>query len=182
MTACKWNNEEELCFNLQKLYGGFGYQRYKMGKFEEYSLYLDNKNFLKSQSVITFNDHGGKLMALKPDVTLSIVKNAAPGQPRKVYYKESVYRPDKTTGEFREISQIGLELLGGVDDVATAEVLFLAAKSLEEIDDDYILDVAHPGVVVGLIEDCGAAGFAGELYAFVSAKNKIGRASCRERV
>ena len=108
MTACKWNNEEELCFNLQKLYGGFGYQRYKMGKFEEYSLYLDNKNFLKSQSVITFNDHGGKLMALKPDVTLSIVKNAAPGQPRKVYYKESVYRPDKTTGEFREmVEKIG---------------------------------------------------------------------------
>ena len=138
MTACKWNNEEELCFNLQKLYGGFGYQRYKMGKFEEYSLYLDNKNFLKSQSVITFNDHGGKLMALKPDVTLSIVKNAAPGQPRKVYYKESVYRPDKTTGEFREISQIGLELLGGVDDVATAEVLFLAAKSLEEIDAGFL--------------------------------------------
>ena len=182
MTACKWNNEEELCFNLQKLYGGFGYQRYKMGKFEEYSLYLDNKNFLKSQSVITFNDHGGKLMALKPDVTLSIVKNAAPGQPRKVYYKESVYRPDKTTGEFREISQIGLELLGGVDDAATAEVLFLAAKSLEEIDDDYILDVAHPGVVAGLIEDCGAAGFAGELYAFVSAKNTHDLKNfCREK-
>ncbi len=171
MTTRKWNNEEEFCFNLQKLYSGFGYQRYKMSKFEEYSFYLDNKNFLQSQSVITFNDHGGKLMALKPDVTLSIVKSAADGQPRKVYYRESVYRPDKATGEFREISQIGLEVLGGVDDVTTAEVLFLAAKSLEEIGSDYILDIAHPGVVAGLVEDYGAASFASELYTFISAKN-----------
>lgn len=173
MAACKWGNEEELCFNLQKLYGGFGYQRYKMGKFEEYSLYLDNKNFLRSPQVITFTDAGGKLMALKPDVTLSIVKNAnlKEGGRQKVYYKESVYRPDKTTGEFREISQIGLEFLGGIDAAATAEVLYLAARSLAEIDDNYILDVSHPGIAAGIIEKYGAASHAAEIYAFMASKN-----------
>ena len=68
-------NEERIVFSLRSLYGGYGYSRYKMSKFEEYELYVRNKDFLISDSVITFTDTNGKLMALKPDVTLSIVKN-----------------------------------------------------------------------------------------------------------
>ena len=59
--------------------------------------------------MITFSGEGGKLMALKPDVTLSIVKNAPeePGVVQKVYYSENVYR------DYREIRQAGLECVGG---------------------------------------------------------------------
>ena len=38
-----------------------------MSKFEEYDFYAVNKDFLVSDSVITFTDTNGKLMALKPD-------------------------------------------------------------------------------------------------------------------
>ena len=70
------NFNEKVIFALRKLYDRYGYARYKMGKFEEYDLYARNKDFLISDSVITFTDINGKLMALKPDVTLSIVKNS----------------------------------------------------------------------------------------------------------
>ena len=44
-------------------------------------------------------------MALKPDVTLSIVKNSAdhPTGLQKLYYNENVYRVGKGTRTFREI-------------------------------------------------------------------------------
>ena len=69
-------NDEKAIFALRSLYQKYGYKQYKMSKFEEYDLYAKNKDFLVSDSVITFTDFGGKLMALKPDVTLSIIKNS----------------------------------------------------------------------------------------------------------
>ena len=58
--------QEKIGFRLRSLYSGYGYSRYKMSKFEEYDLYSRNKDFLFSDSVITFTDTNGRLMALKP--------------------------------------------------------------------------------------------------------------------
>ena len=69
-------NDERILFRLRALYRAHGYMQYKMSKFEEYDLYVRNKSFLVSDHIITFTDTNGKLLALKPDVTLSIVKNS----------------------------------------------------------------------------------------------------------
>ena len=76
-----------------------------MNKFEEYDLYAKNKDYLVSDNVLTFTDTNGKLMALKPDVTLSIIKNCKDRQDslEKVYYNENVYRISKSTHSFQEI-------------------------------------------------------------------------------
>ena len=68
---------ERAGLELRGLYEKYGYRKYRMGQFEEYSLYMDNKNFLSSENVIVFTDLDGRLMALKPDITLSIVRHAA---------------------------------------------------------------------------------------------------------
>lgn len=70
----KQNRRSIACASLYKRYG---YKKYKMSRFETYDFYLENRDFLQSEHVITFTDLRGRLMALKPDVTLSIVKNAA---------------------------------------------------------------------------------------------------------
>ena len=101
---------ERTTLRLRQLYSENGYTPYRMSKFEEYDLYAGNKDFLVSDNVITFTDTDGKLMALKPDVTLSIIKNSRdlPEETRKVYYVENVYRTAKGAGGFREILQTGL--------------------------------------------------------------------------
>ena len=68
-------SEEAAVFRLRDLYRRHGYLPYRMSKFEEYDLYVRNKDFLVSDRVITFNDTNGKLLALKPDVTLSIIRS-----------------------------------------------------------------------------------------------------------
>ena len=96
-------------------------------------------------------------MALKPDVTLSIVRNSADQDDcvRKVYYNESVYRRPKGSRSFREITQVGLECMGDVDDYCVSEVLYLAAKSLLAVSEDCVLAVSHLGIVSDLMDRLG---------------------------
>lgn len=144
---------EKAVNSLCALYESYGFSQYKMSKFEEYDLYAKNKDFLVSESVITFTDTDGKLMALKPDVTLSIIKNAKESVGvNKLFYNETVYRVSKGTKSFKEFMQVGLECLGDIDEYSVAEVLMLAAKSLNTISNDYVLDISHLGVVKGVLE------------------------------
>ena len=144
-------------YALKSLYESYGYSQYKMSKFEEYELYVRNKSFLVSDHIITFTDVGGSLMALKPDVTLSIVKNSPESEQgvRKVYYNENVYRVPKGALSFREIMQAGLECIGEIDKYSVAEVLTLARKSLESVSRDYVLDISHMGIISVLVDETG---------------------------
>ena len=137
--------QEKIGFLLRTLYAGTGYSRYRMGKFEEYDLYSRNKDFLFSEGVITFTDTNGRLMALKPDVTLSIVKNTRDmaGSLRKLYYHENVYRVASAEDGFREMTQVGVECMGSVDGACVAEVLKLAAESLQVCSKEYVLEISH---------------------------------------
>ncbi len=148
--------DERFGLALRDLYHRHGYQPYRMSKFEAYDLYVRNKNFLVSENIITFTDTNGQLMALKPDVTLSIVKNAPSvgGALQKVYYHENVYRTSPAAMGYREIMQTGLECTGSLDLCAISEVLALAAESLSLLNSgEYLLDLGHMGVVSGLLED-----------------------------
>ena len=148
--------DEQAGLCLRKLYRQHGYQPYRMSKFEPYDLYVKNKSFLVSENILTFTDTDGRLMALKPDVTLSIVKNAQPpaGGLEKVYYHENVYRTTAAGLGFREIMQTGLECIGDLDLAAMGEVLALASKSLGLLGGGvYLLDLGHMGLVSGLLEN-----------------------------
>lgn len=148
---------ESAVYRLKSLYESYGYSQYKMSKFEEYDLYVRNKSFLVSDHIITFTDTDGSLMALKPDVTLSIVKNSRESENgvRKVYYNENVYRVPRGALSFKEIMQAGLECIGEIDAYCIAEVLTLAVKSLNSISADYVLDVSHMGIISSLVDRIG---------------------------
>ncbi len=148
---------ERAVYSLRALYKNYGYTQYKMSKFEEYDLYATNKDYLVSDAVITFTDTDGKLLALKPDVTLSIIKNGKdnPSEVKKVCYGENVYRPSKGTRSFKEIMQVGLECQGDIDDYVKTEVVMLAVKSLKSISNEYALDLSHLGIVSEVISDLG---------------------------
>lgn len=174
---------ERVVRQLRELYRRYGYTQYRMSKFEPYDLYVRNKSFLVSEDILTFTDADGRLMALKPDVTLSIVKDAKKGGGlQKVCYSENVYRTSPMSRSFREIMQTGLECVGEIDLVAMGEVLLLAAKSLETVSGDYLLDVSHLGLAAGLLDSAGLPEEGrGELWAHMGEKNVPALlACCRE--
>lgn len=165
---------EKVTFSLRSLYSSHGYSQYKMGKFEEYDLYARNKDFLISDSVITFTDTNGKLMALKPDVTLSIIKNTKddPENIQKVFYNENVYRISKGSHTYKEIMQTGLECFGDIDDYSLCEVISLAARSLETISQNFVLDISHLGLLESVFNSIALPDFArDDVLKFIGEKN-----------
>ncbi len=164
--------EERVSINLRTLYKKYGYLPYKMSKFEEYDLYVTNKEFLVGDGVITFNDTDGRLMALKPDVTLSIIKNDADeGGKRKVYYDESVYRISAKTKQFKEIRQVGLECLGDIDIYDVYETICLAAESLASVSESFVLNLSHLGLVFALLQEIQEGNFVQEILRSLGEKN-----------
>ena len=166
--------EERVIGALRSMYAKRGYLPFRMSKFEEYELYMKNRDFLLGENIISFTDTDGALLALKPDVTLSIIKNAkdAAGVKEKVYYNEHVYRTSGSTHKFKEIMQMGLECIGDLDDYDVCEAIELATESLNEISADFVLDISHVGFVSALLDAAGLSEAGrGELITCISNKN-----------
>ncbi|MBQ8448937.1 MAG: ATP phosphoribosyltransferase regulatory subunit [Clostridia bacterium] len=161
-----FTESEEIIYKLRELYEKYGYRRFKMSKFEEYDFYMEYKKFLTTQNIISFNDLDGSLLALKPDITLSIAKNAPEGENTKVYYNENVYRVSHNIHEYKEIPQMGVEYIGDVDIFAECELLRLAHESVQEIaktafakggEYAYSLDISHMGFISALLSHYGVS-------------------------
>lgn len=145
--------EEQVMQALRGLYEQYGYKQFRMSRFEEYDFYARQRDFLANGQIITFSGLDGKLMALRPDVTLSIVKKtkADAGGSERLYYSEPVYRPLKQTTEYRESFQMGVEHIGGMTPYAGVEMVSLALQSLSLIQKENILDLSHTGYIAGLL-------------------------------
>lgn len=170
--------EEQALFALRALYAQYGYRPFKMSKFEEYDFYARNKDFLVSDRIIAFSDTNGRLLALKPDVTLSIVRSLRDeegidcGCKQKVYYNENVYRVSGSTRQYKEILQTGLECFGALDAYDLFEVVSLAAQSLAAVSGNFLLEVSHLGVLTALLDESGGEeAFRREAVRCVAEKN-----------
>ncbi len=169
--------DERATLELRGLYEKYGYKKYKISKFEEYSLYATNRDFFTGDKVLTFTDLDGRLLAMKPDVTLSVINNtgATRDKSEKLYYIENVYRENRESHCFKEINQMGLEYMGRIDKYSILEVMTLAAKSLKTIDPDYLLEISHMHYTVDFLDQLGLEeGLYGELLNNIRQKNMTG--------
>lgn len=138
--------EDRIALRLKSLYQSYGYEEYKLSSFEEYALFAENESFLPFKDVIAIQV-GGKLLALRPDVTLCIAKAVNAAGTRKYYYDETVHRRT-AGGSFAEVRQIGVEIIGRVDGVARAELCALMLGTMEAAGKDFVIDASHMGIVV----------------------------------
>lgn len=167
-------NDERATLALRTLYRKHGYLPFKMNKFEEYDFYLENRDFLPGDKIVSFYDTNGKLMALRPDVTLSVIKQSEDieGVKHRVYYDEFIYRTGRHSKRFKEMKQTGIECIGDLDLYDISEVLTLAADSLAEISPDYVVSISHLGILDSLLgEVCRDEEIRRRALTYIKAKN-----------
>lgn len=162
---------EKTDLELRSLFRKYGYERFKMGKFEEYDLYAQNRDFIPSEDIITVTGEKGKLLALRPDLTLSIVKYFRPelSDVERLYYSETIYRSDKR-GSYKGLKQTGLECVGKIGIEETNEVVTLAALSLKTISPDFVLDISHMGFLSEMLNGL-PEGQSKDIVAAIAKKN-----------
>ena len=150
-------NENNLVSELTKIYEQYGYKKIKLSKFEDYNLYNNYKDFLQTEHILTFMNLNGNLQSLRPDVTLSIVKNVLKDNDKytkKLFYIEDIYKIDDVSNEYEEIQQVGVEIIGTLTKYSNLEIISMVIDSLKTINNnEYILEISSIDFMFALIDE-----------------------------
>lgn len=100
-------------------------------------------------------DKDGELLALRPEFTPSIAKAISSRYseielPLRLYYNSTVFRHSgKATNDSRELSQVGVELVGtkAIHNFSNSEILHLVTESISQFDiTDWNLVITHSSI------------------------------------
>ena len=147
-------NENSIVSNLINIYEKFGFKKIKLSKFEDYNLYNNNKDFLQTEHILTFMNLNGNLKSLRPDVTLSIVKKVLKDnekETQKIYYIEDIYKI--VSNEYEEIPQVGVEIIGKLNNYSNLEIISMAIESLKSINKNYILEISNIDFISAIFDE-----------------------------
>lgn len=139
----------------------WGYREVSTPTFEHLELFTEKSGEDIVDEIYGFTDKGDRELALRPEVTASIVRTylqelrAAP-KPIRLHYFSNCFRYEQPqSGRYREFWQLGTEILGGNTAEADAEAIALADACLRELDLEHSLEVGHLGVLRDLAADVG---------------------------
>lgn len=147
-------NENSIVSNLINIYERFGFKKIRLSKFEDYNLYNNNKDFLQTEHILTFMNLNGNLKSLRPDVTLSIVKKVLKDnekETQKIYYIEDIYKI--VSNEYEEIPQVGVEIIGKLNNYSNLEIISMAIESLKSINKNYILEISNIDFISAIFDE-----------------------------
>ena len=139
-----------------------GYSPIEVPLVEQADLYLRKSGAEIISKMYTFEDFGGRRLALRPELTASIVryylsKDQNLPFPLRYAYCGPVFRYEKPQrGRFRQFSMAGVELLGSDGPSADAEVIALACWTLKRLGvEKYRLVIGHVGILLELLGSLG---------------------------
>lgn len=127
----------------------YNYEYIRTPIFEESELFhrgVGETTDIVSKETYDFKDRGDRNVTLRPEGTAGVVRSyienkmyGEVNQPIKLYYSGTMYRYERPqAGRYRELSQIGVEVLGSDSAIIDAEVISLAYRTLEEMGIDNI--------------------------------------------
>ena len=148
------SRKDLVLLDIRKMYDSYGYKRISLPSFEEYDLYNENKDFI-DRNVLTVMSPNGKLLALRPDITLSVAKKISKDQSlkySKIYYQENTYNLTKYVG-YDENEQLGIELIGKESTFLDFEIVDLAIKSLNIINEKSIITLSHARFISSIFDN-----------------------------
>ena len=148
------SKKDLVLLNIRKMYDSYGYKKISLPSFEEYDLYNENKDFI-DRNILTVMSPNGKLLALRPDITLSVAKKVSKDRSlkySKIYYQENTYNLTKYVG-YEEDEQLGIELIGKESTFLDFEIINLAVKSLDIINKKSMIVLSHAGFISSIFEN-----------------------------
>jgi histidyl-tRNA synthetase len=133
---------------------GYGYLELPM--FEDLALYVrgvGESTDVVSKEMYTFDDRGGRSLALRPEGTAGVVRSVIENSldqgtlPVKLWYAGAFFRAERPQkGRYRQLQQVGAEAIGSDDPVLDAEVIAIADEGFRALGlRDYTLDVTSLG-------------------------------------
>lgn len=143
---------------IKELFQNRGFSEVITPGIEFYDVFSSEHHGMAPEKMYKLTDHKGRILAVKPDLTMPIARMAATrlkGQtrPLQLYYDQNVYAVSPTlTGRSDEIAQMGIEIIGVGGRRTDLEVLVLAIEALQSCGlTDFRLEIGHIGFFNTLI-------------------------------
>ena len=130
--------ERERIVNLiQKGFADRGYLPVETPLFENHELFRRGAHL--EETPFQLFDQTGQQLVLRPDLTMSVARMVATrfhreDAPFRLRYTAPVVRDQVRSGDARQFTQVGVELIGDASPAADAEVVSLLAETLETLD------------------------------------------------
>jgi ATP phosphoribosyltransferase regulatory subunit len=159
----------------------WGYDEIETPTFEYYDVFSSGIGSVRQEQMLKFIDHHGRILVLRPDITMPIARIAATKLrdypiPLRLCYLSNAFGYDPTqAGNQREFTQAGIELLGLEGTEADAEAISLAIMALRDIGlSNFQIDIGQVDFFKGLMEEAGVTDDeAEEIRQYVDQKNML---------
>lgn len=127
----------------------WGYREICTPEFEELELFTIRSGEGIIQEMYVFEDKGGRMMALRPELTAPVLRmyvneGRTLPKPLRWYYFADCFRYERPQkGRYRQFWQFGVELIGVDSALAEAEVVLLAEEILSATGISFSIHVGH---------------------------------------
>ena len=148
----------------ESAFGLHGFRRVDVPVLEPAELHLRKSGLEIISKLYSFHDLGGRRICLRPELTASMVRAAiaqpSPRLPDKMFATGPVFRYERPSrGRFRQFMQTGVEVLGAEGVLADAEIIALAATTLDSIGiAKYTVTIGNVGILGELLTHLGLTG------------------------
>ena len=165
----------------------FGYSRIETPAFEYFDVLAKKSGEEIEKQLYTFEDKGGRKLALRFDGTIPIARiiaqDSSSPKPVRLYYLGKFWRyEDPQAGRFREFYQAGIELIGPASRIADAESLACLVSCLKNCgltpQTDFNVLFNSRKILSGFASSIGITdpNLKNEFFRIIDKKDKISRA------
>jgi ATP phosphoribosyltransferase, regulatory subunit len=154
--ATKRNIEER----LRSLFKSCGYFEVETPTIEFYDVFNSTSGLISQETMFKFFDQQGRILVLRPDITVPISRLAATKYrempyPLRFSYIGNVFRyNDYGGGKQNEFTQAGVEVLGVRTPESDAEVISIAINAMKAAGlEDFQVDIGQMDFFKGLMEE-----------------------------
>ncbi|MBR3118460.1 MULTISPECIES: ATP phosphoribosyltransferase regulatory subunit [Oceanobacillus] len=170
---------DNLIATLKNRFTTYGYKQVRTKAFENYEMYSNITGTVKKDDMIKVIDTTGKILVLRPDVTIPITRMmAAVNQAnntfwQRLFYVMDVFRQSQEMPNQKESTQAGVEFFGENTPEEDAEIIMLAIHTLKDLGfKNFKIEIGHAGFFKELIQQAELSEQdLGQLQALIQSKN-----------
>lgn len=152
--------KREVEVKLRNLFRSCGYFEVETPTIEFYDVFSSDSGSIPQEAMFKFFDQQGRILVLRPDITVPIARIAATkcremSYPLRFSYIGNVFRyNDYGGGKQNEFTQAGVEVLGVSTPESDAEVISIAINAMKTAGlEDFQVDVGQMDFFKGLMEE-----------------------------
>jgi histidyl-tRNA synthetase len=172
---------EQIMEMARRVFRSYGFSPIDTPALEYLEILLGKGSAETDKQLYRFQDHGGRDVGLRFDLTVPLARFAAQhigelGTPFKRYQIATVWRGENTQrGRYREFMQCDFDTIGTTSVAADVETVLVAGDLLAALQvGGFKIHVNHRGVLVGLLEKLGLAEKSVDVLRSLDKLNKIG--------